>query len=82
MKKYLSEMTTLQKPWEGKVESLAEIGLTLTGRILLENFMLAEQQGRGINNRNVLILRLWVASDEQRRAALLIYDEFVEKKRL
>ena len=75
-------MTTLQKPWEGKVESLAKIGLTLTGRIFLENFMLAEQQGRGINNRNVLILRLAAASDEQRRAALLIYDEFVEKKRL
>lgn len=77
-----SEMTTLQKPWEGKVEALAKIGLTLTGRIFLENFMLAEQQGRGINNRSVLILRLAAASDEQRRAALLIYDEFVEKKRL
>ena len=75
-------MTTLQKPWEGKVESLAKIGLTLTGRIFLENFMLAEQQGRGINNRNVLILRLAAASDEQRRADLALFDEFVEKKRL
>ena len=75
-------MTTLQKPWEGKVEALSAIGLTLTGRIFLENFMLAEQQGRGQNNRNVLINRLAAASDEQRKAALLIYDEFVEKKRL
>jgi hypothetical protein len=75
-------MNTLQKPWEGKVEALAEIGLTLTGRIFLENFMLAEQHGRGHNNRNVLIFRLAVATAEQRRAALLIYDEFVEKKRL
>lgn len=74
-------MNTLQKPWEGKVEALAAIGLTLTGRIFLENFMLAEQHGRGNNNRNVLILRLRRASDEQRRAALLVFDEFVEKKR-
>jgi hypothetical protein len=80
MKKYLSEMNTLQKPWEGKVESLAAIGLTLTGRIFLENFMLAEQHGRGHNNRNVLILRLSEASDEQRRAALAVFDDFCRAK--
>lgn len=73
-------MDTLHKPWETRVAALAETGLTLTGRIFVEQFMLAQQQNRGHNNRKVLIRRLRKATDEQRTAALSVFDDFCRAK--
>ena len=64
-----------------KVLSLSKVGLSYTGQSFLENFMLAEKNGGGHNNRAVLLKRIRFAPDSAKAAAMAIYDGFVNGKK-
>lgn len=70
-------MKALPYSFSQKVLSLGGNGLSFTGQIFVENFMLAEINGRGFNNRAVLLKRIRLAPDAAKAAAMVIFDEFV-----
>jgi hypothetical protein len=73
---------SLQSPWEGRLNALSQTGLTYAGIVFVESFMLAQHEGRGKNNRAVLLERIRMATDTQKRAAILLFDDFCKAKGL
>ena len=62
-----------------KVLSLSKVGLSHTGIMFVESFMLAEKNGRGFNNRGVLLKRIRMAPDVAKAAAMRVFDDFVNR---
>lgn len=71
---------SLQSPWINRLNALSQTGLTYTGIVFVESFMLAQQYGLGENNREVLLERIRMATDTQKRAAILLFDDFCKAK--
>lgn len=70
----------LQKPWSAYVYQLHKEGLCELHRNMLTNFMLAQQQNRGVDNRATLLIRLKLATEAQRDAAISVFDDFCKMK--
>lgn len=62
-----------------KVIELHKYGLTATGQAFLTNFMLAEKNGKGLFNRDVLLERIRLAPDAAKVAAMRVFDGFVNR---
>lgn len=71
---------SLQSPWINRLNALSQTGLTYTGIVFVESFMLAQQYGLGENNREVLLERIRMATDTQKRSAILLFDDFCKAK--
>ena len=73
---------SIHSPWIGRLNNLSKTGLSYTGIVFVESFMLAQQQGRGENNRAALLKRIRAATDEQRVAAISLFDDFCKAKEI
>ena len=72
-------MKNLPEKFKTQVDELANTGLTSTGRVFVENFMLAEVNRQGADNREILLQRIRRATDAQKAAAIAVFDEFVKE---
>ena len=62
-------------------DKIARTGISYTGRVLVSNFIEAELNGLGKNNRHVLMNRIRKASEIQKVAVMRIFDEAVAGRR-
>ena len=70
-------MNELPPHYRDEIISISKLGLTATGQAFLTNFMLAEKNGVGFNNRAVLLERIRIAPDAAKAAAMAVFDGFV-----
>ena len=68
-----SELTSF---WDRRVLELRQSGLSICADAILVNCMIAQQEGRGDDNRGILVERIKNSLPSQRVDAIRLFDEF------